>query len=216
MNEQNDQRFLGDGGQGAHDPSRRLWLKQAIGLSFAGTVGLGLFESAWAEQQKAAGASFNEEEAKKFMTRALELARKGMESGAGGPFAGVIVKDGKIVGEAWNHVIANQDPTAHGEVMAIRDACKKANTLSLQGCDLYTTGEPCPMCLSAAYWAQISRIFYGFSVQDATAIDFQDEFQFNEFKKPIAQRKIPEIQVMRKEAVELTKNFAARPDRVRY
>ena len=216
MSDQDQQQCLGEDRQWTHNPCRRLWLKQAVGLSIVGTAGLGLFESARAEQQKGANPSFNEEEAKKFMTRALELARKGMESGAGGPFAGVIVKNGKIVGEAFNHVIADQDPTAHGEVMAIRDACRKANTLSLEGCDLYTTGEPCPMCLSAAYWAKISRIFYGFSVKDATAIDFQDEFQFNEFKKPVDQRKIPEIQVMAKEAVELTKNFAARPDRARY
>ena len=216
MNEQNEQSFLADDKQWTHDLSRRLWLKQAVGLSLAGTVGFGLLESAWAEQPKAAGPSFNEEEAKKFMSRALELARKGMESGAGGPFAGVIVKDGKIVGEAWNHVVADKDPTAHGEVMAIRDACKKGNTLSLEGCDLYTTGEPCPMCLSAAYWAKISRIFFGFSVKDATAIDFQDEFQFEEFKKPLNERKIPEIQIMAKEALQLTKDFAARPDRVRY
>ena len=200
MNQHNEESVRGDDGQWKHDSSRRLWLKQALGLSIAGTMGMGLWTSVRAEQPKAAGPSFNEEEAKKYMSRALELARKGSQAGAGGPFAGVIVKDGQIVGEAYNHVIADTDPTAHGEVMAIRDACKKANTISLAGCDLYTTGEPCPMCLSAAYWAGISRIFFGFSVQDTTAIGFQDEFQFNEFRKPIDQRKIPEIQVMKKEA----------------
>ncbi len=216
MLDQNEHQSHGHDRQWTHDHSRRLWLKQAIGLSLAGTVGLGLFESAFAEQQKAAGPAFNEEQAKKFMSHALDLALKGAQAGAGGPFAGVVVKDGKIIGQAFNQVIANQDPTAHGEVMAIRDACKKVKSFSLAGCDLYTTGEPCPMCLSAAYWAKIKRIFYGFSVQDATAIDFEDEYQFNEFKKPIAQRKVPEIQVMRKEALELTKKFAATPDRARY
>jgi guanine deaminase len=213
---QDEQHLPGNDRRWTHDPSRRIWLKQAVGLSIAGTVGLGLLKSAWAEEPKAAGPAFNEAEAKKFMTRALELARKGIEAGAGGPFAAVIVKDGKIVGEAYNHVIADNDPTAHGEVMAIRDACSKAKNLSLEGCDLYTTGEPCPMCLSAAYWAKISRIFFGFSVQDTTKIGFQDEFQFNEFKKPIAQRKVPEIQIMGAEALQLTKDFFARPDHAKY
>ncbi|MHB8205553.1 MAG: nucleoside deaminase [Desulfomonilaceae bacterium] len=216
MLDQNEQLCLGHDSQWTHDSSRRIWLKQAIGLSLAGTVGLGLFESALAEQQNAASPAFNEEEAKKFMSRALELALKGALSGAGGPFAGVVVKDGKIIGESFNKVLANQDPTAHGEVMAIRNACKTLKSFSLKGCDLYTTGEPCPMCLSAAYWARIERVFYGFSVQDATAIDFEDEYQYNEFKKPIAQRKIPEIQIMRPEALELTKKFAQSPDRARY
>ena len=216
MLDQNEQLCLGHDSQWTHDPSRRIWLKQAIGLSLVGTVGLGLLESALAEQQKVAGPAFNEEEAKKFMSRALELALKGAQSGAGGPFAGVVVKDGKIIGESFNKVLANQDPTAHGEVMAIRNACKTLKSFSLAGCDLYTTGEPCPMCLSAAYWAKINRIFFGFSIQDATDIDFEDEYQYNEFKKPLAQRKIPETQIMRKEALELTKKFAAKPDRARY
>ncbi|MBF0552141.1 MAG: nucleoside deaminase [Deltaproteobacteria bacterium] len=159
---------------------------------------------------------FNQEEAKKFMSRALELATKGSQAGAGGPFAGVVVRNGKIIGEAYNQVTANNDPTAHGEVMAIRDACKKMNSFNLEGCDLYTTGEPCPMCLSAAYWANIKRIFFGFSVQDATAIGFQDEFQYNEFRKPLDKRKIPEVQFMREEALKLTKDFAAQPNRAKY
>jgi len=216
MHQKIERGISADNKEWTHDPSRRLWLKQAVGLSLAGPLGIGLLRSAWAEQPKAAGPSFDEEEAKKYMSHALELARKGSQAGAGGPFAGVIVKDGKIVGEAYNHVIANTDPTAHGEVMAIRDACKRVNSISLAGCDLYTTGEPCPMCLSAAYWAGINRIFYGFSVQDATTIGFQDEYQYNEFKKPLDQRKIPEIQVMRAEALQLVKDFAEQPDRVKY
>jgi tRNA(Arg) A34 adenosine deaminase TadA len=191
-------------------------LKQVVGLSLAGTVGFGLLESAWAERPKAAVPSFNQEEAKKFMSRALELAHKGSQEGAGGPFAGVVVKDGKIIGESFNRVIADKDPTAHGEVMAIRDACKKANNFVLEGCDLYTTGEPCPMCLSAAYWAGINRIFFGFSVKDATKIGFQDEFQYNEFKKPLDKRKIPEVQIMAKEALQLVKDFEAQPNRAKY
>jgi tRNA(Arg) A34 adenosine deaminase TadA len=199
-----------------HDPSRRLWLKQAVGLSLAGTLGIGLLESAWPKQRQAAHPSFNEEEAKTFMSRAIELARKGMRARAGGPFAAVIVKDGKLVGEDYNQVYANHDPTAHGEVMAIRDACKRAKTISLEGCDLYTTGEPCPMCLSAAYWAKISRIFYGFSNQDAATAGFPGgEYQFNEFNKPTGERKISEMQVMRTEAFQLTKEFAVRSNRVR-
>ncbi len=216
MHGQNEQGVSGDNQQWKHDSTRRLWLKQAVGLSLAGAVGLGVLRPAWADQPKTVGPAFNEEEAKKFMGRALDLARKGMESGAGGPFAAVIVKDGAIIGEAFNRVVADNDPTAHGEVMAIRDACKKAKTFSLEGCDLYTAGEPCPMCLSASYWAKISRIFFGFSVKDATAMDFQDEFQFEEFKKSFDKRKVPEIQVMAKEAVQLTKDFIARPDHVKY
>lgn len=215
MSDQHE-RLSADDGQWTHDPSRRLWLKQAVGLSVAGTVGLGLLKSAWAEAPKAAVPAFNEEEAKKFMTRAIELARKGVAAGAGGPFAAVIVKDGKVVGESYNYVVAHNDPTAHGEVMAIRDACGKSKNLSLEGCDLYTTGEPCPMCLSASYWARISRIFFGFSIQDTTKIGFQDEFQFKEFAKPIGQRKVPEIQIMAEENLQLTKDFFANPDHVKY
>ena len=216
MSEQSEKRLVADDGHWKHDPSRRLWLKQAVGLSIAGAMGMGLFKSAWADQPKGAHPAFNEEEAKKFMSKALELAQKGSSAGAGGPFAGIVVKDGKIIGESYNKVIADTDPTAHGEVMAIRDACKKTQNVHLEGCDLYMTGEPCPMCLSAAYWAKINRIFFGFSIQDTTKIGFQDEFQYNEFKKPISERKVPEIQIMQKEALELVTNFAKQPNRAKY
>ena len=160
--------------------------------------------------------SFEKKQAEKYMRHAIELGRKGMQAGDGGPFGTVIVKNGEIIGEGWNRVIATNDPTAHGEMMAIRDACKRTNSFILSGCDLYTSGEPCPMCLGAIYWARIDRIFYGFGVQDAAAIGFDDRFIYEQLAKPLEQRQIPEIQVLDSEALEVLKVYAADPNRVKY
>ena len=109
-----------------------------------------------------------------FMQRAIELAKSGMLAGHGGPFGAVIVRDGEIIGEGWNQVLRNNDPTAHGEVTAIRDACNKLGDFKLTGCEIHTTGEPCPMCLGAIHWARIDRIYYGFSIKDAATAGFDD------------------------------------------
>lgn len=146
------------------------------------------------------------------MRHALELARKGAEAGDGGPFGAVIVKGGEIVGEGWNQGVSHNDPTAHGEVVAIRDACKRAKTSSLQGCDLYTSGEPCSMCLSAIYWARLDRVFYGFSIQDVADLGFhQQHYIYEELAKKIDKRKIPEIQILGPEAVTLLKTYSIGP-----
>lgn len=160
--------------------------------------------------------SFDKEQAEKFMRRAIELGRRSMEAGEGGPFGAVIVKNGEIIGEGWNQVIATNDPTAHGEMMAIRNACKRINAFSLDGCELYTSGEPCPMCLGAIYWARIERVFYGFNVEEAAKVEFDDRFIYEQLKKPLAQRKIPEIQILDDEALAVLKVYAADPNRVKY
>ena len=139
-----------------------------------------------------------------------------MTAGDGGPFGCVIVKEGVVVGEGWNRVIGTNDPTAHGEIVAIRDACVKLKTFNLSGCELYTNGEPCPMCFSAIYWARIDRIYYGFSVQDAADAGFDDRFIFDELIKPADRRRIPERQILRDEAFRVLKEYAADPNRVKY
>jgi guanine deaminase len=152
----------------------------------------------------------------KFMQRAIELAHHGMTRGDGGPFGAVIVKDSEIVGEGWNRVIATHDPTAHGEVVAIRDACEKSSEFSLLGCEIYTTGQPCPMCLGAIYWARISKIFYGFSIQDAEQIGFDDQNFFQQLALPAQQRLIPETQIDRDRAILLAEEYQKLPIRHLY
>jgi guanine deaminase len=151
-----------------------------------------------------------------FMQRAIELSRLGMERGDGGPFGAVIVRAGEIVGEGWNRVIATNDPTAHGEILAIRDASRRLNTFILAGCDLYTSSEPCPMCLSAVYWSRISRIFYGNTVADAAGIGFDDTFILDELQKPPTVRLIPATRLMADDAIEVFREFLANPNRARY
>lgn len=145
------------------------------------------------------------------MHRAIELARHGMLRGDGGPFGAVIVKDGTIIGEGWNRVLATQDPTAHGEIEAIRDACGKLGTIALEGCEIYTTGQPCPMCLGAIYWARLQAIYYGFRVEDAARIGFDDREFFRQFGLPAAARTVPETEWGRTAALVLVREFAALP-----
>ena len=145
------------------------------------------------------------------MQRAIELARHGMACGDGGPFGAVIVRDGEIIGEGWNRVLVTHDPTAHGEVMAIRDACAKLSTITLAGCDIYTTGQPCPMCLGAIYWARLRAIYYGFRVEDAAAIGFDDREFFRQFALPAAARAVPETEFRRDAALALAREYAAQP-----
>ena len=136
-----------------------------------------------------------------FMKRAIELSIESVNRG-GGPFGSIIVKDNNIVAEGSNKVTLTNDPTAHGEIVAIREACKKLNNFSLNDCELYSTCEPCPMCLSAIYWARIDKIYYANTRKDAQKIDFDDSLIYSELQKNINKRKIPMIQMMRNEALE--------------
>jgi tRNA(Arg) A34 adenosine deaminase TadA len=165
---------------------------------------------------RASTTPFEKKRVERFMRRAIELGRKGAEAGDGGPFGTVIVKDGKVVGEGWNRVVATNDPTAHGEVVAIRDACTRASTFSLKGCELYTSGEPCPMCLSAIYWARVERVYYGFSIEEAAAVGFDDRSIFEQLAKPLDRRDIPSVQCLGAEALKVLKAYAADPRRVKY
>ena len=135
-----------------------------------------------------------------FLRRAIALATDNVTSGRGGPFAAVIVRDGQIVGEGMNTVTATNDPTAHGEVNAIRAACRAMGTFSLADCELYTSCEPCPMCLSASYWAHIKSIYYGASAADAARAGFDDEFLYEEFRRQKPERSLPVTQLLSEEA----------------
>lgn len=136
----------------------------------------------------------------KFMRIAIHLSEENVTKGLGGPFGAVIVKDGKIIGESANTVNQNLDPTAHAEIAAIRLACKNLNTIELTGAIIYTSCEPCPMCLGAIYWSGISGIYYGNTKKDVAAIDFDDEFIYQEIEKPLANRKLPIKGLLRNEA----------------
>ena len=150
------------------------------------------------------------------MRRAIELAREGMNQGAGGPFGAVVVRDGIIVGEGWNRVVGTNDPTAHGEMTAIRDACARLGTFSLEGCEIHTTGQPCPMCLGAIHWARIGRIYYGFRIEDAAALGFDDPEFFRQMRLPAEQRLIPSQELCREEALELANDYSLLPGRPGY
>jgi len=135
-----------------------------------------------------------------FLRRAIQLATENAASGQGGPFAALVVRDGQVVAEAVNTVTATCDPTAHGEVNALRGACKALGTFNLAGCQLYTSCEPCPMCLAAAYWARIEAVYYGASAADAARAGFDDAFLYGEFRKDHLQRKLPTTQLLAEEA----------------
>ncbi|MFY8091260.1 MAG: nucleoside deaminase [Chitinophagaceae bacterium] len=137
-----------------------------------------------------------------FMKEAIQLSIENVTQGKGGPFGAVVVKDGKIIARGANSVTTNNDPTAHAEVMAIREACKILNTFQLTGCEIYTSCEPCPMCLGAIYWARPDKLFYANTKQDAAAIEFDDNFIYDEIAKPIHQRKLFTQQLMREQALE--------------
>lgn len=151
-----------------------------------------------------------------FMKRAIELSRENMNAGAGGPFGAVVVKDGRIVGEGWNKVTSSNDPTAHAEVSAIRDACEKLKTFELKGAVLYTSCEPCPMCLSAAYWARVDKIYFANTRADAAKHGFDDDFIYQEIPKPLAERTIPIQQFDRESAYEVFQEWDRKADKIRY
>ncbi|HRO67722.1 MAG TPA: nucleoside deaminase [Pseudobdellovibrionaceae bacterium] len=150
------------------------------------------------------------------MKRAIELSRLHMLQGAGGPFGAVIVKDGRIIGEGWNQVTSTNDPTAHAEVVAIRKATQNMKAFDLQGAELYTSCEPCPMCLAAAYWARIKKIYFGNTRADAAKIQFDDDFIYREIPKAIEERTIPMVQAMAKDAHKVFEEWDQKSDKVRY
>ena len=151
-----------------------------------------------------------------FLRGAIQLARDGMTTGQGGPFGAVIVKDGQIVGRGCNQVTSTNDPTAHAEIVAIRDACRNLNTFQLSGCTLYTSCEPCPMCLGAIYWARPARIVYGAFHSDAAGAGFDDQFIYDQLAKPREQRHIPMQQLLRHEADAVFREWVAMEKRVKY
>jgi guanine deaminase len=151
-----------------------------------------------------------------FMRRALALAREGMNGNAGGPFGAVVVKDGRIVGEGWNRVTSTNDPTAHAEVVAIREACKALGTFDLSGAEIYASCEPCPMCLAAIYWARIARIHYGNTREDAARIGFDDDHIYREFAVPVERRAIPAERMLAEEAEAGFAAWMKKEDKVKY
>jgi len=151
-----------------------------------------------------------------FMARAIRLSIDNALSGQGGPFGAVIVKEGRIIAEGVNRVTALNDPTAHAEVSAIREACGKLKTFALQDCQIYTSCEPCPMCLGAIYWARLSRVYFGNLAADASRIGFDDSFIYREFSQPFPRRKIPMTQLMHEEAVKAFQAWAEHPKKTAY
>ena len=141
-----------------------------------------------------------------YMKRAVELSRRGMESGHGGPFGAVIVRGGAVVGEGWNEVLSSNDPTAHAEVVAIRNACRGLGTYDLSGCEIYASCEPCPMCLGAIYWSRIGCVYFSIGRHDAAGIEFRDEFIYDELAKPLSKRALSMVHVPCDGALEV---FAA-------
>jgi len=151
-----------------------------------------------------------------FMARAIQLSIENVRSGQGGPFGAVVVQNGSIIAEGVNQVTLSTDPTAHAEVLAIRRACEKLRVFELKSCELYTSCEPCPMCLGAIYWARLSRVYFANSAADATRIGFDDSFVYQEIAQPYSQRKIPMIQMMREQALVAFTSWEQKPDKVRY
>lgn len=152
---------------------------------------------------------------RRFMKMAADLAEKNIDNG-GGPFGAVIVRDGKVISTGVNTVTLSNDPTAHAEVNAIRNACRDLSTFSLKGCTVYSSCEPCPMCLSALYWAGVSRIYYGNTQEDADAIDFSDRFIYRELEKPKIDRAIPIIHLDNDYTIRAFEKWASKTDKIKY
>lgn len=158
----------------------------------------------------------NKEQHQKFMQMAIALSFENIQNNNGGPFGAVIVKDGEFIAGSANKVTSTNDPTAHAEISAIRLACKQLNTFDLTGCVVYTSCEPCPMCLGAIYWARIGTIFYANTKADAENIGFSDKFIYEEIDKPMEKRSLPIIQMMRNEAMQAFKLWETSPLRIEY
>jgi tRNA(Arg) A34 adenosine deaminase TadA len=151
-----------------------------------------------------------------FMIKAIRLAQKGLKQKQGGPFGAVVVKAGQVVGRGCNQVTSRNDPTAHAEIVAIRQACRRLNTFDLSGCQIYTSCEPCPMCLAAIYWARLDKIYWAGTRRDAARAGFDDEFIYRELCLPPRRRKIPVVALGRKEAQKLFAAWRMMPNKVLY
>lgn len=152
----------------------------------------------------------------RFMQEAIALSLKSVRSGKGGPFGAVVVKDGEIIASGHNQVTSTNDPTAHAEVVAIREACKVLRSFQLTGCELYTSCEPCPMCMGAIYWARPDRVYYANTKADAAKIGFDDQFIYDELDLAISKRQLPITQIMRDEALIAFQEWAEKADKVKY
>ncbi|HEK19646.1 MULTISPECIES: nucleoside deaminase [unclassified Mucilaginibacter] len=157
-----------------------------------------------------------EQNHEKFMRMAVELSRYNVENEQGGPFGAVIVKDGEVVARSANKVVPTNDPTAHAEVATIRLACQELGTFNLEGCVIYTSCEPCPMCLGAIYWARIDKVYYANTKRDAADIGFDDHFIYDELELPMAQRKLPFEQLLHSEALEVFKQWQVTEKKTNY
>ncbi|GGF05949.1 tRNA-specific adenosine deaminase [Aliidongia dinghuensis] len=151
-----------------------------------------------------------------FMRRAIALSVEQVRAGVGGPFGAVIVKDGRIIAEGANRVTSSHDPTAHAEIVAIRNACAALHDFNLAGCEIYTSCEPCPMCLAAIYWARLDRIHYGNGRADAARIGFDDAFLYDEIAQPLGARRIPTVQLLPDEAEAAFAAWSAKADKIPY
>lgn len=151
-----------------------------------------------------------------FMARAIQLAIENVQAGKGGPFAAVVVREGRILAEGVNLVTSTEDPTAHAEIVAIRQACRNLASFQLSGCEIYASSEPCPMCMGAIYWARLARVFFAATRQDAAAAGFDDAHIYEQLERPVSQRIIPMHQMMREEALAAFQAWDQRPDKIRY
>ncbi len=156
------------------------------------------------------------ESERKFMSRAIELARNGMDLNSGGPFGCIVVKGGEIIGEGSNQVTSTNDPTAHAEIVAIRNACTKLGSFQLDGCVVYTSCEPCPMCLGAIYWARPKKVYFACTREDAANAGFDDDFIYEELEKSVEQRQLPIANLMREEAMKVFARWTEKVDKTEY
>jgi tRNA(Arg) A34 adenosine deaminase TadA len=151
-----------------------------------------------------------------FMREAIRISVEKMRDGHGGPFGAVVVKENQIIARGWNQVTSANDPTAHAEIVALREACRQLNGFRLAGCELYSSCEPCPMCLSAIYWARMDRLFFAATRQDAAGAGFDDEWLYRELALPVGQRRLPTRQLLREVSLDAFAQWKAKPDRIPY
>ncbi|MDR1112343.1 MAG: nucleoside deaminase [Bacteroidales bacterium] len=167
-------------------------------------------------EKKISNIAIDKEQQQAFMREAIRLASQNVETQGGGPFGAVVVKEGKIIAAAANHVTTANDPTAHAEINAIREACKRLNTFDLQGCEIYASCEPCPMCLASIYWAHIDKIYYAGTRHDAEMAGFGDSFIYNELAKSMEERTVPIIKLLHDEGVTPLQKWQECTNRVEY
>jgi guanine deaminase len=157
-----------------------------------------------------------EQQNENFMRRAIALAQNGIDSNLGGPFGAIVVCDGEIIGEGWNQVTSTNDPTAHAEIVAIRNACARLGSFQLDNCVIYTSCEPCPMCLGAIYWARPAKVYFAATREDAAEVGFDDQFIYEELEKNFEHRQMKLANFLRDEALIIFRNWANKPDKTEY